>query len=243
MRYKPESLGTLVRPRMLAKGKMIPLKEVEHFVDHLSSPNFNEELASLKLPSEELASLFASQDVLNKFKGLSLGDTTIDTTTAYVAEITHFLIRENGGNYLVNKKTLPEAIKRRKERHGPRAKLYIHSLGVKLYKGFEVLKGGKFRPVDPWQPEGAKEEVILFFSQYDCIPMEQIVHYEACLPGDLILFSKSNGLVVQKKKLNKPKFQVTSSWTCYSLTLLNNSSFARFVPNRKFTSHRPERSG
>lgn len=224
MRYRPESMGSLIRPRMLSKGRMVPLKEAEHYVHYLSS---------ISVPPE-LSSLFPKEPA-KRFEGLSLGDTTVDTYSCYVAEITHFLIRENNKNYLVNKHTLPEALKRRKERFGPRAKLYIHSLGVRLYKGYEVQKDGKLRPVEPWKPTGSKDEVILFFSHYDCVPMEQIIEYESCNPGDLVLFSKANGFVVKKKKLNKPRFHSTSSWTSYSLTLLSNQTFLRFVANRKFS--------
>lgn len=226
MRYRPESIGSLIRPRLLSKGRMVPLKEAEHYVHYLSN---------ITIPIE-LSNLFP-REPMKRYEGLELGDTSVDPKTSYVAEITHFLVRENYRSYLVNKNTLPEALRKRKERQGPRAKLYIHSLGVKLYRGFEKLKNGKLKPVDPWYPPGSKEEVVVFFSQYDCVPMEQIVEYESCSLGDLILFTKSNGLVIKKKKLNKPKFHSTSSWTSYSVTLLIGHSYTRFVPNRKFTVH------
>lgn len=207
------------------------MKEAEHYV-HL--------LSALSVPPE-LSSLFP-KDAALRFDGLNLGDTAENPGEAYVAEITHFLIRENNKNYLVNKKTLPEAIKRRKERFGPRAKLYIHSIGVKLYKGFERLKDGTLKPINPWMPPGSTDEVVLFFSQYDCVPLEQIVRYEACKPGELVLFAKTNGLAIKKKKLNKPRFHSTNSWTSYSISILSNQSIVRFVPSRKFSVYIPGKS-
>lgn len=228
MRYRPESIGSLIRPRLLSKGRMIQLKEAEHYIHFLSS---------LAIPPE-LSSLFPESASV-KFSGLDIGDTVANPSHSYVAEITHFLIRENGRSYLVNKKTLPEAIKRRKERFGPRAKLYIHSIGVRLYKGFERCADGTLKPIDPWTPTGCSDEVVLFFSEYDCIPMEQIIRYESCKPGSLVLFAKSNGLVIKKKKLNKPRFHSTNSWTSYAISILSNQSIVRFVPNRKFSVYVP----
>jgi hypothetical protein len=231
MRYHPESIGSLIRPRLLSKGKMVQLKEAEHYV-HL--------LSYITVP-QELSTLFPEPPTI-KFEGLNLGDTVLDPGGSYVAEITHFLIRENNKNYLVNKKTLPQAIKRRKELFGPRAKLYIHSLGVKLYRGFERSKNGTLKPIHPWTPPGCQDEVVLFFSEHDCIPLEQIVQYESCKPGNLVLFAKSNGLVIKKKRLNKPRFHSTNSWTSYAISILSNQSIMRFVPNRKFVIYTPNES-
>jgi hypothetical protein len=79
-----------------------------------------------------------------------------------------------------------------------------------------------------------------FFNPWELVPLVEIIKYESVSKGDLILFQKTKGLVVRKKLLNKPRFYTTSSWSCYSVTLLNYTAdgYTRFLPDRMFSIRR-----
>lgn len=239
MKFNIETLGSLVRPRVLTKARVIP--QANRGTGHYPWG------AIVKhKPYEIHNSLFnkiASKIQENIFSTLSLGDTTLqDTSKTYVCKVTHYLVGNLQRLTLVDKDSAPEALEAVKKRLGVRSGLQIALVGVKTYRGFQRdLKTQKLEAVDPWQPEEKSiTEDVLFFAPWELASLEDIIKFEKVSPGDLIVFPKANALVIKKKKLNKPRFYNNSSWTCYGILLLNGSGngFSKLVPARAFNIHR-----
>jgi len=238
MRFKPETFGTLVRPRILATGAIVPTDAKADlsnaFKDRLARPD---PLQIFSKRPEEL------------FRGLELGDTSQeDLSMCYTGEVTHYVVRVAGSLALVDKNNVQEALKKLRKRLGARANLRVVSVGLRFYQGMEKSPGG-LRGINPWSPKTPEGcEAIWFFNPWELVPISEIMKYESVKTGDLILFQKTKGMVVKKKWLNKPRYYATSSWSCYSITLLNHTAdgYTRFLPDRYFTVRRasdPEELG
>jgi hypothetical protein len=234
MRFRPETLGTLVRPRILATAAVVPVGSTSQF-----------EFSWTKSRKSDRYDHFGvfSQKPQDLFSYLQLGDTSKDTTTAYVGEVTHYIVRIAGTLTLVDKNNIQETLRVARKRLGARTNLRVVSVGLKLYKGFQVDPETKqLKPINPWNPKTAEgHETMWFFNPWELVPITEIMKYESVSKGDLILFQKTKGLVIRKKLLNKPRFYTTSSWSCYSITLLNYTAdgYTRFLPDRLFTIRRP----
>jgi hypothetical protein len=233
MRFRPETLGTLVRPRILATAAIVPVGSTFQF-----------EFSWTKTRKSDRYDHFGafSQKPHDLFSSLQLGDTSKDTTVAYVGEVTHYVVRIAGALTLVDKNNVQETLRMARKRLGVRTNLRVVSVGLKLYKGFQVDPETKqLKPINPWNPKTVEgHETMWFFNPWELVPLVEIIKYESVSKGDLILFQKTKGLVVRKKLLNKPRFYTTSSWSCYSVTLLNYTAdgYTRFLPDRMFSIRR-----
>jgi hypothetical protein len=228
MRFKPETLGLLVRPRILASACIIPTNSITTNIPLKSlwdNPKRFEHLSLFKQSPSEL------------FSELKLGDTSVNLLNAYTGQIVCFLTKIGNKLILVDKVNINQIVKEVKKKYGSRTNLRVISIGIVFYQGMKVVDGF-LHSIKPWCPKTENnEEVVWFYKPWELVPTEEIVKYESVKKGDLILFPKCHGLVVKKKLLNKPKFYYTSSWSCYSITLLNHTAdgFTRFLPDRKFT--------
>lgn len=235
MRFKPETLGTLVRPRVLTKAIVYAFQHSSNAEDGDEGSNF--------WASARRSTRFERFATYNKpfnqlFSDLSLGNTEKDLSTCYVGVITHYLVRFHGAYHVVDASNVKELLGRVRKVYGNRANLKVSSVGLKFYKGIKIDEYGKTIPVDPWEPT---RDHVWFYNRKDIVAMDDIIRYESAKPQDLILFPKAKGLVIKHKILNKPRFYSTSSWTCKALTLLNGSidGFTRFLPDRTFKIRRP----
>ena len=239
MRFRPETLGLLVRPRILASASVL-LKGTQ---DPGASSLFTLKPAchSIKPCIDPLLVFGKPLNVL--FSDIQLGNTAVDISTTYTAQVVSYLIKTGSVCMFVDRSNIQETLAKVKKRFGARTNLKIVSVGVRFFRGMEQLTTGELRPINPWMPvtkDGQK--TIWFYKPWELVPMTEILKYESVNNGDLVLFQKCHGLVVKKKLLNKPKFFLTSSWSCYSITLLNHTGdgFIRFLPDRRFTVRLPQ---
>lgn len=230
MRFKPEKLGLLVRPRILASACIVPTNSISTNIPLIAPWN--------RPKNSEQLSLF-KQKPLELFSELKLGDTSINLANAYTGQIVYFLIKTGNSLMLVDKTNIDQIINKVKAAYGCQTNLKIVLVGVSFYQGMKFVDD-LLQPIKPWCPKTENdEEVIWFYRPWELVPTIEIIKYESVKKGDLILFQKCHGLVVKKKLLNKPKYYCTSSWSCYSITLLNHTAdgFTRFLPDRRFTVH------
>lgn len=223
----------LVRPRILAAASIFPVKSgtPNEFNVKWSKPRKTDRLDHFSVFNTSISTLF---------QNLSLGDTSQDLSTSYVGEVTHYIVKVAGQMTLVDKGNVQETLKRIRKKLGARTNLQIVSVGIQFYHGMKKDTEGKIKPIKAWNPKTSSgEDTVWFFNPWELVPISEIIKYESVKRGDLILFQKARGLVVKKKFLNKPKFYSTSSWSCYSITLLNFTAdgFTRFLPVRSFEVH------
>lgn len=240
MRFGPESLGMLVRPRILASGKVLALNTKEQPPYSLVSLRPN---AHSQNPYLEPERLFG-KSLSSLFFGLLLGDTTKPYSKPYTAKVVSYMVKVGSNHVLVDSNNIHETLTRVRNRYGKRTNFKILMVGVKFYQSFRD-NSGFLEPMDPLSIKTKDgSETIWFYKPWELVPMTEIIKYESVTCGDLVLFQKTNGLVIRKKSLNKPKFYLTSSWSCYSITLLNHAGdgYTRFLPDRRFTIRRKEDS-
>jgi hypothetical protein len=176
------------------------------------------------------------QPLSEVFAKLKLGNTVHDKANSYVAQVRAYLIKIGSTFLMVDETNIDDAIARTKKRYGSRSHLKVVLVGVRFYQGFDDQKN----PTRPWETQTATGAVLSwFYKPGELVPITEIVKYESVNRGDLVLFPKCHGLVIKKKLLNKPQFYLTSSWSCYSITLLNHmgDGFTRFLPDRQFSVH------
>lgn len=235
MRFKPDTLGTLVRPRVLTKAIVYTLLPPAGTEEDSDRQNF----WAMAKRSNRFERFALYNTPFNKlFNDLSLGNTGKDLNECYVGVITHYMVNFHGTYHIVDASNVKELLSRVKKTYGNRANLKVSSVGLKFYKGMKRDEYGTLIPVNPWGGTGTH---VWFYNRKDIVPMEDIIRYENARLGDLVLFPKAKGIVVKHKTLNKPRFYSTSSWTCKAITLLNGSidGFTRFLPDRTFKVRKP----
>lgn len=221
MKLKLEHLGRLVRPRIITMAKVVPYPPASDFFTAKES--------------------FSPVQQFNKkpefiFSELNLGDTTVSLHDCYVAKITHYLIELGNCFLIVDQSNGLETLRLAKKKFGSRTNLRVVSVGVEFYKGMEKDQAG-LRAINKWEPKNSdNQKFIWFYRPCDLVFIEEILKYEAANPGDLIIFQKTMNITIKKRKLNKPSFYSTSSWSTFSLILLNGTAdgYTRFLPNRLF---------
>lgn len=238
MRFGPETLGLLVRPRILTSAKVLPLnsKQPPPYSLLAIKPRFHD--SSVYIEPE----ILFGKSLNDIFSSFSLGDTTNKQSKSYTAKVTAYLVKIGSTSVIVDSSNIQETLIRVRKRYGVRTNFKILSVGVVFFDSFQEREG-KLEPLDP-RPIKTKdgEDTIWFYKPWELVPLTEIIKYESVACGDLVMFQKTNGLVIKKKTLNKPKFYMTSSWSCYSITLLNHAGdgFTRFLPDRKFVIRRKE---
>lgn len=238
MRFSKETLGILVRPRILTAGLVLP--------ENTTLP-LPMALTCLR-PSYQSVHMYVSPKTLfgksfsELFCSLELGNTNLDKTRAYVAKVVSYIVKIGSSMLVVDSTTIDRAILATKKQYGARANLKVLFVGVQFYQGIDKTNN----PINPQVfTTESEQHVSWFFKPKDLVSITEIIKYESVKEKDLVLFPKSHGLVVKKKLLNKPKFYMTSSWSCYSITLLNHSGdgFIRFLPDRQFEVHSHKQPG
>lgn len=239
MRFGPETLGLLVRPRILTSANVLPINNIQSPHSFITLKPVTCGLNS----STDPEALFG-KSLNSLFSEIGLGDTNTNNTKSYTAKVVAYLVKIGSTSVVVDHTNLQETLTKVRNRYGIRANFKILSVGVQFFQGFQEIDG-QFQPTEPW-PVRTKEgnETLWFYKPWELVPLTEIVKYESVRRGDLVMFQKSHGLVIKKKLLNKPRFYMTSSWSCYSITLLNHmgDGFTRFLPDRKFSVRRRDHS-
>lgn len=236
MRFKPETLGLLVRPRIIARVKLLKNKDLLPSSLIAIKPvacGLNPYVDPEKLFGKPLNSLFSA---------INLGDASNNSTKSYTAKVVAYLVKVGTTSVFVDETNVHETLNEVRKRYGIRTNLKILSVGVEFFQGFQEINN-KLEPIKPLPLKTQDgSETIWFYKPWELVPLTEIIKYESVECGDLVMFQKSHGLVVKKKRLNKPKFYMTSSWSCYSITLLNHTGdgFIRFLPDRKFSVRFPK---
>lgn len=224
------SFGALVRPRIMSYARILPRLDAVVEQDRwniaslIDAPFYGEkEVNHYKKPYEDL------------FAELVIGDTTKDLSNCYVAVITSFITSINHRHYiLVDKNNVTDILEKLRKRYGKRESIPVHYVGVKFYKGLQRNPEGVLEPINPWSVTAG--EHTWFYRPWDLLDMETIVQYENLKLGNLVLFKRSQGIVLKSKTIQKKKFYKTNSWSCKSNTVLlgNGKTFLRFLPNKTF---------
>ena len=236
MHFTLDMFGLLVRPRVIVNASIAPLGS------KFSEPTWSTPGKATKAPFHH-RSIYSNfpTPIKNLFVDMSLGDTTKDLATCYVAEVTHYVVKIASQYIVVEPSTILETLKLAKNRLGTHTNLNIRAVGVKFYFGAERQLDGSYKGINPWHPKTViDQEAIWFYEPWELVPFTHIVRYESLEQTNMLLFQKSTGLVVKKNFLNKPKFYSTSSWSCYSIILLNHTAdgYTRLLPDRNFTIHK-----
>jgi hypothetical protein len=232
MRFSKETLGILVRPRILTSGLVLAENATLPLSSALTSLRTSYHSKNNYVPSTTLFGKTLSE----LFSPLNLGNTTTNKATAYVAKVVSYVVKVRGSLLVVDNTTIDRAISATKKQYGSRTNLKVVYVGVQFFQGFDEHN----TPLSPVVMKTVdNKQVSWFFNPKDLVSITEIVKYESAREKDLILFPKSYGLVVKKKFLNKPKFYMTSSWSCYAIILLNplGDGFVRFLPDRQFEVH------
>ena len=244
MKFRPEHIGLLVRPRVLShvflyqKNVGIDIERWWKGVD----PYYR--YRSYLQPDQLVGGYDSSLPSL--FAGLSIGDTSKDLSTAYVGVITSFIVYLHGQYYHMDSTEKATELEARVKRmYGKYASLSVAALGIRFYMGMaKDPKTGKIVPVNPWEHTDVDSQNIWFYRPIHVIPVENVIRYEAIDQGDLVCFKRTGGIVVTTRVMNKKKFFKTSSWSTKTVTLLNSAGdhFIRFLPNKQFQVKSSSRS-
>lgn len=230
MRLTLNSLGLLVRPRIISNAKVYPrlnvkIEQDKWNVDSMmdfSYLSYNKEINLYKLSYETL------------FDGLVIGDTRNNPETCYVGKIVSFIISLSYGNYIVVDDHNIDEIMNRISKMGRKLDSFpINMVGLKFYKGIERDSNNHLVPINQWD---ITKEHIWFYRSWDLVSIESVIEYEKLQPGNLVLFARSRGMVLKTKFINKVKFYNTNSWSSASITMLssNGKKTFKFLPNRRF---------
>lgn len=209
-------LGRAVKPRILTEAFLL------YNFDHIDLHSWWQQVRIL----ERFSKSYKKDTIVSTYgKKLDLlfSDLMIEN---YIAIIKSFIVFHEGKYKLISTKEEVEQIKNQKNKY------FIGAAGIEIYKTYDMeTKEG----LEPWPP--TKENNITWFYKIShLIPIEDIEKYNTVIAGDLIVFSKTQGLVTTVKKLKRNKFYSTCSWTNKKITILggNKALKIRLGINRQF---------
>jgi hypothetical protein len=133
---------------------------------------------------------------------------------SFVCQITSFLIFHRGSYKLVSspEETVSLNLKN---------KIVICAVGVKFFNSYN---SNTKEPEYPWKFT-EQDNILWLFQPKQLIPIELIEQYENAEVGDLIVYSKSNGLVSKVTKLkNKKSWWAVSNWTNKQVIVISGQS-------------------
>lgn len=217
-----DDLGKLVKIRVLTKAFLLCVAEQQNFETdswwrgscdrHRKSKSYKQDMIAGTYGVKNLASLFETLDPNN-----------------YVAEITSFLVLHALEYKIVKTKEEIDALLNERSFRG----VCVIAAGVKIYKTYDVLT----RELGPeWEPTSTNT-VAWFYETKQLLPVEDVENFNDVEAGDMIVFGKTQALVVSVKVLARRKFYNTCSWTNKRIMVLSGDSRgrqARLIANRPF---------
>lgn len=217
-----DDLGKLVKIKVLTKAFLLCVPEQERFeTDSWWRGSCDRHRKSKSYKQDMIAGTYGVQNLSYLFS-------TLDPNT-YVAEITSFLVIHALEYKIVKTQEEIEALLNERSFRG----VYIVGAGVKIYKTYNVITKELGQE---WEPT-ATNTVAWFYEVKQIIPVEDVENFNRVEAGDMIVFGKTQALVVTVKNLTRRKFYNTCSWTNKRIMVLSGGSHgrqARLVLSRPF---------
>jgi len=218
-----DDLGKLVKVKVLTKAFLLCIAEQQNFETdswwrgscdrHRKSKSYKQDMIAGTYGVKSLASLFATLNV-----------------NSYVAEITSFLVLHALEYKIVKTKEEITALLSERSFRG----VCVVAAGIKIYKSYDLFTKD-LGPV--WEPTSGNN-VVWFFEIKHLMPIEDVENFNKVEPGDMLVFEKTQALVVAVKTLARRKFYNTCSWTDKRIMVLSGGSRGRqtrLITNRTFS--------
>jgi len=244
MGFSLQDLGKLVRPRVLSDVFLFSTKtDTQQTSFDTWWKNVRHQFLYLSNKQKNVLCETYQTNLNNLFSSLSLGDLTQDSLlqSSYVACIDSFIVRSGKNYHIIDSKEKAEIFESKiKKQFGSKTHIKIVALGLRFYKGIEKVIGDdgriSYKPIEAWETTENTNHHRWFYNEQHVLPIETIMDFEKAVPGSLVFFKQTKGMVIQYSVLRKPNFFNTSSWTNKSIKLLGGSgrSIIRFLPNKTF---------
>lgn len=211
-----EDIGKLVKPKILVEAFLLCNKDVE-------AGEWWQKVQSLTRNSKSY-----KRDTIEGTFGTSLdnlfSNLNIDT---YIAAICSFVIFHQGRYQFVTNKEQVDKIARSKKYFS------IRAIGIKLYHSYNPITKALG---SIWEPSSIST-IQWFFHPRHLLDIETYEQYEKISVGDMLMFKKTQALVINIKVLKRKKFWANCSWTRKKISMLNGSTShqVRVSTNRPFT--------
>lgn len=245
MRVTPVDIGVLVRPRVLthvylyASATTPTSIEIDGWWKTMRSYRF---LTSIR--RDQITNTY-KKPVDKVFQELKVGNTFSQLETSYTGQITHLIVKVGQNYFLIDSiEAGSKLLQTYQKRYGTRTRVKVCAVGVRFFKGAKRDPDtDSLIPIDPWEGIAAdeKEEMpvrLWFYEPKHLVRLEDIIRFESVEVGDLIFFQKSQGVVVNVRELNKPRFFKTCSWCSRTIVVMVANGLIRFLPDRKFQIHK-----
>lgn len=211
-----EDFGKLVKPKILVETFLLCNKDVDAgdwwkkvIVLHRNSKSYKRDTIE--------STYGVSASVL--FNELDI--------SKYIATINSFVVFHQGRYHFVYTVEQANKIIASKKRYN------IRAVGVAIYHSYDVATKALG---EPWQATNI-QTIQWFYHPKHLIDAEIVSSYENIEVGDMLVFKKTQALVINIKVLKRNKFWATCSWTRKKITILNGSTGhqVRLNTNRAFT--------
>lgn len=190
--------GRLVKPKTLVQAFMM----CHH--DHLDPDRWWRNVKKNHAHSKSF-----KKDMITGTYGMELNKlfSALDVDS-YVGRIVSFLVVHRGA-YLVVKS--PDEVAALVSKGG---RLTIIAAGLKFYTDLAA------KPSDAWRGTSS-DQFTWFFVPRQLVPLELVAQYNGAAPGDLVMYSKSHGVVKEVTTTKRTKFWATCSWTRRTVMVLS----------------------
>ena len=223
-----EDLGRLVKPKVLTEVFLRCILDEDRHVDPYdwwlqvnklarSSKTYKKDML-VGTYGQGLSTLFGSLDI-----------------NSYVGVICSFIVFQGGEYHDVNTSEEVQRILLGNSRGWS-----IRAVGVKIYRSYDY---SKLSPLMPWEPTGS-EVINWYYRPRHLVPIEDVEQFNNVAEGDLIVFKKTQALVIKVKTLRRPRFYNSCSWTAKKVTVLSGgqANQVRLVTNRPYEVIQAKRS-
>lgn len=199
-KFLPNDFGKIVKPKVLLRAYIMCRHD-----------NFDPDLWWRKTRENNRASRTFRRDMISGTYGMDFPKLFSDLPQeTFVAQITSFLVVHRGTFKLVHNHDELNHL-------NTGNRVIVCAVGVKFYKSYdsETKQLG-----EPWKPT-AQGHISWFFSPRQLIPFETIEQYNSAEIGDLVMYSKSHGMVNSIKTMKRHKFWAVCSWTNRKIIVLS----------------------
>lgn len=152
----------------------------------------------------------------------------------FVGVINSFVVFHDSSFKLVSSENEAKTLQQTKKR------TFVIAAGVTFYKNYnkETKALGEV-----WEYSSSSNIVWLYTPKL-LIPIESVELFNSVEAGDMIVFQKSQAIVISVKTLKRQKFYETCSWTNKKITVLNGShgKKARLVTERPYKVIKPPKN-
>jgi hypothetical protein len=131
----------------------------------------------------------------------------------YIGQIVSFLVLHRGSYKLVS--SLDDIAHLRTGN-----RITICAIGVKFYLSYDSVTKTLG---EPWKPT-AEEHLHWFFTPKQLIPFELVEQYNTAEVGDLVVYTKSHGMVASVTTVKRRRFYAVCSWTDKKITVVSGQS-------------------